>query len=268
MDERCYQTVRLRRDEDVGKEIKKEVYGRKISPKEMRKPTGSGARMFGINVRARETMIRGFRAGMTIARIAQMLCVTEKTIKQWCKEAREEFECWVEEYERLGELPPLDDYVGGQVMSLDDEKPFLVSLHYELEAAKADGELVNYDVIRDAATGRNRKKEVKTIRDKDGNIVSETVKTTEASDWRAASWILERRYPERYNVKRIEGQLPEDIDYETYMIAKALKSMPREELEELKALLAERCRQPQMITAGGRTVELNGGNGGSPRAHR
>jgi hypothetical protein len=65
--------------------------------------------------------------------------------------------------------------------------------------------------------------------------------------WQAASWFLERKYPERYAQRKIsEGQLPPDVPYDVFMTAKLLLQLPKTELQRITDALRETMR-PRVI---------------------
>lgn len=108
-----------------------------------------------------------------------------------------------------------------------------------LQKAETEGERVNFQKIRDAAVGGQEIKHTKEIFH--GNKIVKEISTTQQSapDWRAASWILERRHPERYGRYRIKDKSyhPDYGDYDIYILAKALSNMPKFEIERLKLML-------------------------------
>lgn len=52
-------------------------------------------------------------------------------------------------------------------------------------------------------------------------------------NWNASAWLLERRFPEKYSRHKLE-ELPQNLDYETLLLAKALKLLPKAEIEQIK----------------------------------
>lgn len=209
-------------------------------------------------------LLMGIEAGLDEERLAKLIGTTAGTLMRWFREAEEEHAKWFGYIEKYGYEPELESFYGGERISLDKKQPFHVSLHELFEEARLKGEVENLQTIRAAATARNKRTKVRVTYDKEGTEVGQVVETTEGNDWKAAAWILERRHPEKYGPKRIDTLLPPDIDYETYMIAKALKSMPRSDLEKVKAIVLESKRAPRMITNDGRTIDISSasGNGG------
>jgi hypothetical protein len=109
----------------------------------------------------------------------------------------------------------------------------------KLKAAEAAGERINLQKIRDAAVGGQEIKQSKKIYK--GNKIVKRVTTIKKTppDWRAAAWILERRYPEKYGKHRIQDDSYHPVygDYDIYILAKTLAQMPKYEIERIKALL-------------------------------
>jgi hypothetical protein len=111
----------------------------------------------------------------------------------------------------------------------------------KLKAAEAAGERINLQKIRDAAVGGQEVKQSKKFYK--GNKIIKRILTTKKTppDWRAAAWILERRYPEKYGKHRIQDDSYHPVygDYDIFILAKTLARMPKYEIERLKLLLKE-----------------------------
>jgi hypothetical protein len=109
----------------------------------------------------------------------------------------------------------------------------------KLKAAEAAGERINLQKIRDAAVGGQEVKQSKKFYR--GNKIVKRITTTKKTppDWRAAAWILERRYPEKYGKHRIQDDSYHPVygDYDIFILAKTLARMPKDQIEKLKSLL-------------------------------
>ena len=206
------------------------------------------------NTKMRAIILEALALGLKMDRIAQLAGVHTTTLKRWFKEAEEAYTEWEKEYEKTGCLPRLKSNRERR-LSLDGRLPFWVQTYYDFEQAKAEGEAESLGIVREVAVGEHDHVERTRQLDKNGNLVGEKVKITSGKrDWRAASWYLERMFPERYDQRRLEEKLPDGIDYETFLIAKVLKSMPKSDLEEVKRLVMK-SRQPRLITEDGRRVD-------------
>ena len=117
-----------------------------------------------------------------------------------------------------------------------------------LRKAEAEGERINFQKIRDAAVGGQEVTHTKEIFC--GNKIVKQVSTTQQSapDWRAAAWILERRYPERYGRCRINDKSyhPAYGDRDIFVLAEILSNMPKFEIERLKLMIKNSKTQINM----------------------
>jgi hypothetical protein len=194
-------------------------------------PEGKGRipKVFENSVRTK--FLEGLRLGLPYQKIAQICHVQVGTMRNWMLYAEKQFSSWYDTWEDMG----FDETV---------ELPFWVQLFVDIREAEADGEQVCLRAVRDAAVGQQQTTEFTKSMDSKGNTVYEKETTkTHKPDIRAATWLLERRYPERYGRKRADGdEIPKGLDYETIMLAKVLKTIPRSDLEEIKELVKRKMR--------------------------
>jgi hypothetical protein len=175
--------------------------------------------------------MEGLRLGLPYQKIANLIGVAVGTMRNWMLYAEKQFVPWYKKWEENG----FDETA---------EIPWWVMLYMEIQEAIAEGEQRCLEVMRDAAVGQRQSTEFVVSRDAKGNTVYEKeITKTAMPDWRPAAWLLERRFPERYGRKRADGDgIPKGLDYETIMLAKVLKSIPRSDLEEIKQLVREKMR--------------------------
>ena len=85
-------------------------------------------------------------------------------------------------------------------------------LFLSLERAEVEHEAVLLQRMHAAAKGGIKLVETKVSKDKDGNITGtiETIRHT-PPDWKAASWLLERIYPESYGKKDELSVIPKPL---------------------------------------------------------
>lgn len=117
-----------------------------------------------------DKICNGVRLGFTFKDAAMFAGVPERTFYDWKVQA-----------EREG------------------ASPLFKSFLHELKLAMVQGEAVLLKRIHDASSGGQTVTETRTLRDKKGDIIEETVATkTTPPLWTAAAWILERRHPDKW----------------------------------------------------------------------
>ena len=185
----------------------------------------------------RKLLIKGLKLGVPYQTIATSLGIRVDTLRGWLQTA----ERISDEYYQTLTFGPNGELILPE--GTDQRVEIWVQIYMEISEAESYGELKNLAVIQDAAIGNNEKTQVKRTFDKDGKeIYNTTVTETLPPKWQAASWLLERKHPDRYGKHRIAGPggaLPEGVDYETLMLAKLLKAMPRQELERVRDIVRE-----------------------------
>jgi hypothetical protein len=200
-------------------------------PGQVANPEGGRKQPKVMNENIRLQLLEGLKLGLPYAKIAALMGVRVGTMRNWMNYAEQQFIPWYRKWERSNFDEP-------------DELPFWIQLYVDIKEAIAEGEQRCLAVIRDAAVGQQQTTEFTVSRDSKQNVVYEKeVTKTHKSDWRPAAWLLERRFPERYGRKRADGdEIPKGLDYETIMLAKVLKTIPRSDLEEIKQLVRQKMR--------------------------
>jgi hypothetical protein len=201
-----------------------------------------------VDNRVRLQLLEGLRLGLPYEKIAALIGVSVGTMRNWMNYAEKQFIPWYRDWERSG----FDETA---------EIGWWVQLYLDIQEALAEGEAYCLGSIRDAAIGQQQTTEFVVSKDAKGNVVYEKeITKTHKADWRPAAWLLERRFPERYGRKRADGdEIPKGLDYETIMLAKVLKTIPRADLEEIKELVRVKMRPGlprQEGDNGGTAVEM------------
>ena len=133
-------------------------------------------------VQAQPAILLGLRRGLTLEDAAQSAGITYRTLRNWVKRGEAE-------RQRLEEEP--------DAKSSKEEAPFLQFLE-GYEEAKADGQLLLANVVKTAADGGHKIRETRiTEVVVDGEVARKETQTVEREvgpDWKAAAFILERRY--------------------------------------------------------------------------
>ena len=156
-----------------------------------------------------EMILDCIRMGLTYSKAAELVGITRHTLLNWRK--------W------------------GQA----EKSGIYFNFFNALQKAEAEGEIQCLQKIQEAARGGQEIIDSKELY-QGKKLIKQITKTVKSvPDWRAAAWILERRYPERYGRRRNLDDGYHQIygDYEIYIIAKALSKMSKSELERLKLLL-------------------------------
>lgn len=105
-----------------------------------------------------------------------------------------------------------------------------------VDKSVGEAETTNLQIIEDVASGNGELVETTVILDADGNVVKKTAKKKSMrQDWRAARWLLERRFPKRWERRlalsakdEVVGKFREEID---------LSKLNNEELSALEKIV-------------------------------
>jgi len=130
---------------------------------------------------AQPAVLLGLRRGLTLEDAARAGGVSYRTLRTWVLRGEAE-------RERLA---------GEGATPLKTEAPFLAFLE-QYEEAQAQGQMVLADIVRQAADGGALVRETRTAEViVDGKVVEArktTIEREAAKDWKAAAFILERRF--------------------------------------------------------------------------
>ena len=133
-------------------------------------------------VAAQPTILLGMRRGLSLEVAAQSAGITYRTLRNWVTRGEAE-------RERREEFP-------------DDPRPKDEAIYFDFlanyEEARAEGEMLLADVIKQSADGGAHTKETRTIETIVGGVVvkkeTTVVERELGPDWKAAAFILERRH--------------------------------------------------------------------------
>jgi hypothetical protein len=156
-------------------------------------------------------VLEGIKLGLTYEKVANLANVSRVTLRNWFKTGQK------------AKSGPFFDFFNA------------------LQKAEAEGEMRNLEKIRQASLGGQKVVTSKEIY-RDNQLLEQITTTKKAApDWRAAAWILERRYPERWgkNKLNIDQTQTSCIDRDIYMLAKHLLNMPRHQLKKIASRLKE-----------------------------
>lgn len=131
-----------------------------------------------------------FRRGAFVQDVAARIGWPVANLRQWLKTGAEAVASVAQGKARTHELSP--------------HQRQCADLHMRVGRAEADARLMMLAIVQRRATGGHKRTET-VIRTTNGQPVETTVRTiTEAPDARAATWLLEHRWPADYGRRQVE----------------------------------------------------------------
>lgn len=130
-----------------------------------------------------DAILVAVRRGMSYKAAAAVAGITYQTLYNWEQRGKEEIKRVLQ--------------AGGRARTRSAEEPF-VHFYIDLQKARSQGEFTLADIIREAAEGGGEIKETKVVQVMvAGQVIKETNTTITKQfppDWRAAAFMLERRF--------------------------------------------------------------------------